>query len=60
MQEEEKEELKRIFAERVAFHQIERMLYSSDLGDLPGIVKTQIATNPDAVVQPNNSEELTA
>ncbi len=60
MQEEEKGELKRIFAERVAFHQIERMLYSSDLGDLPGIVKTQIATNPDAVVQPNSSGELAA
>ena len=50
-----REELIGIFGDGVAFHQIERMLYSSDLGDLPGIVKTQIATNPDAVVQPNSS-----
>jgi Fe-S oxidoreductase/FAD/FMN-containing dehydrogenase len=58
MIEEVKEKLKNIFGERVAFHQIERMLYSNDLGTLPELVKNQIVTNPDAVVQPNNNDEI--
>ncbi len=49
-----------IFGERVAFHQIERMLYSCDVGDLPGLIKNQISTIPDAVVQPESSAELVA
>ena len=56
----EEQELISIFGERVAFHGIERMLYSSDLGALPELVKKQINTNPDAVVQPNSNDELRA
>lgn len=58
MQKEVKKELISIFGDRVAFHHIERMLYSSDLGTLPGLVKSQISTNPSAVVQPNSGDEL--
>src|SRR4030042_3888589 len=60
MLEEVKGELLGIFGDRVAFHDIERMLYSSDVASLPPMVKNQIATMPDAVVQPNESNELTA
>jgi len=56
----EEQELISIFGDRVAFHEIERMLYSSDLGALPELVKKQINTNPDAVVQPNSSDDLRA
>ena len=53
-------ELVDIFGERVAFHEIERMLYSSDLGALPELARKQINTYPDAVVQPNSSDDLSA
>jgi len=53
-------ELVRIFGERVAFHRIERMLYSCDLEVLPGLIANQIQTLPDAVVQPNSPDELIA
>ena len=36
------------------------MLYSSDIGVLPDLVKNQINVMPDAVVQPNSSAEVTA
>ena len=52
MLEKMKKDLISIFGNRVAFHQIERMLYSSDLDPVPEMVKKQINTNPDAVVQP--------
>jgi Fe-S oxidoreductase/FAD/FMN-containing dehydrogenase len=60
MQEEVKGELIGIFGDRVAFHDIERMLYSSDVASLPAMVKNRIATVPDAVVQPKGSDELEA
>jgi len=53
-----KEELIDLFDSRVAFHHIERLLYSDDVGNLPELVKRQINTYPDAVVQPDNREEL--
>lgn len=56
----EKQELLRIFGDRVAFHDIERMLYSSDRGYLPKLAKKQINANPDAVVQPNSLDDLRA
>jgi len=56
----EEQELLRIFGERVAFHDTERMLYSSDIGNLPELAKKQITAIPDAVVQPNSLEELIA
>ncbi len=58
MQEVVKNKLIEIFNERVAFNKIERFLYSSDLGNLPTIIASRIHTLPDAVVQPNNSDEL--
>ena len=57
---EVQKELVGILGERVAFHEIERMLYSADLGALPGLVKKQINTLPDAVVQPDSSNDLIA
>ena len=42
MKGEVKEKLKNIFGERVAFHQIERMLYSNDLSTLPKFVNNLI------------------
>ena len=59
MKEEAKKELERIFGDRVAFHRGECLLYSSDLGVLPDLVKNRIETLPDAVAQPLNKEELT-
>lgn len=58
MKEEAKKELEAIFGERVAFNRIERMLYASDLGTLPDIVKNRIETLPDAVVQPREVDDL--
>ncbi|MDP2917184.1 MAG: FAD-binding and (Fe-S)-binding domain-containing protein [Dehalococcoidia bacterium] len=60
MLEEQRQELIKIFGERVALDRTERMLYSSDLGVLPNLVKRQINTMPDAVVQPLDTEELTS
>jgi Fe-S oxidoreductase/FAD/FMN-containing dehydrogenase len=57
---EEEQELLDIFTERVAFHDTERMLYSSDVSNLPEFVRKRINTNPDAVVQPNSPNELGA
>jgi len=47
-----------LFGEHVAFHRTELMLYSSDIGFLPHIAKSQINTIPDAVVQPGRKEDL--
>ena len=55
---EAKKQLIHIFGERIAFHEIERMLYSTDSSVLPEFVKSQINTLPDAVVQPNSDEDL--
>ena len=49
-----------LFGKRVAFHKIERRLYSCDINPLPGVIKTFINSYPDAVVQPESSTELTA
>lgn len=56
----EEQELINIFGDRVAFNQIERMLYSSDVGALPELAQKQINTSPDAIVQPNSSDDLKA
>ncbi|MEM2925345.1 MAG: FAD-binding and (Fe-S)-binding domain-containing protein [Methanocellales archaeon] len=53
-----KEQLISIFGERVAFHDVERMLYSRDVGTIPGILFKFIKTKPDAIVQPETLEEL--
>jgi len=58
MQATEEQRLVRIFGDRVAFHDIERMLYSSDIGNTPRLARKQIKAYPDAVVQPNSVDEL--
>lgn len=60
MKRELQKELIGIFGERVAFHKIERMLYSGDLEVLPGLIAKQIQILPDAVVQPSSPNELIA
>ena len=53
-----KQDLIAIFGERVAFHRTERQLYSSDVGFLPPIARSQIKTLPDAVAQPVSADEV--
>jgi len=60
MLDEVKNELISAFGNRVAFNDIERMLYSTDMGSLPPVVLDQIETMPAAVVQPVNSAEIEA
>ncbi len=57
----EKKYLEEKFANRVNFRRTERKLYGHDIAAIPGIVKPFIGeTVPDAVVQPNSDEELSA
>ena len=47
------------FGRRVSFHKTERKLYGHDIAALPSLVKPLLGnTIPDAVVQPENEEEL--
>ncbi|MFQ6051709.1 MAG: FAD-binding oxidoreductase [Candidatus Hydrothermarchaeota archaeon] len=51
--------LKEIFGDRVRFDEDERLLYSHDVGMLPDLVSVfMLSTFPDAVVLPENNEEL--
>jgi Fe-S oxidoreductase/FAD/FMN-containing dehydrogenase len=51
--------LKGTFGTRVSFHEIERKLYGHDISVLPSLVKPLLGnTIPDAIVQPENEEEL--
>jgi len=51
--------LRGTFGTRVSFHEIERKLYGHDIAVLPSLVKPLLGnTIPDAVVQPENEEEL--
>lgn len=52
------EELKKIFGDRVSFDEIERMVYGHDVASLPAAVEKLVLKLPDAVVQPENAEEL--
>ncbi len=42
----------------MAFHKMERLLYSTDIGFLPALARATINTMPDAVVQPLNPGEI--
>ncbi len=54
-----KEFLEKQFGNRVNFQRMERKLYGHDIAAIPGIVKPFIGeTIPDAVVQPQNEQEL--
>ena len=51
--------LRGTFGSRVSFHEIERKLYGHDIAVLPILVKPLLGnTIPDAIVQPENEEEL--
>ena len=51
--------LKDLFGERANFNPTERRLYGHDIAAIPGLFKPLIGkTLPDAVVQPENEEEL--
>jgi Fe-S oxidoreductase/FAD/FMN-containing dehydrogenase len=53
--------LEQTFGSRVTFDEIERLLYSHDIGAVPSLIKPLIGKcMPDAVVQPENEEELAA
>jgi Fe-S oxidoreductase/FAD/FMN-containing dehydrogenase len=60
MKAEIKQKLLDLFGDRVAFHHVERLLYSSDLAALPAMITSRIETMPDAVVMPRSREELVA
>ena len=49
------------FGKRVNFRRLERKLYGHDIAAMPGLIKPLIgSTVPEAVVQPENEEELVA
>jgi Fe-S oxidoreductase/FAD/FMN-containing dehydrogenase len=51
--------LKEKFGSRVIFRKTERKLYGHDIAALPSLIKPLLKnTTPDAVVQPENEEEL--
>jgi FAD/FMN-containing dehydrogenase len=52
-------DLEEKFGHRVSFRRLERKLYGHDIAAIPDIIKPIIGkTLPDAVVQPENEEEL--
>ncbi|MHC1635393.1 MAG: FAD-binding and (Fe-S)-binding domain-containing protein, partial [Candidatus Methanospirareceae archaeon] len=53
-----KDELVKIFGNRVCFNDIELRLYSSDISNPPGVVLSKIRNIPEAVVKPVDVEEL--
>ena len=59
--EEQESFLKNTFGDRVNFQKLERKLYGHDMAVMPSLVKPLIGdTVPEAVVQPENEEELKA
>ena len=47
------------FGSRLNFRKLERKLYGHDIGAMPNLIRPIIGgTVPDAVVQPENEEEL--
>lgn len=53
-----RKELIDIFGSRVAFHELERQVYSRDAGSLPSSLAMFLKTVPQAVVQPATKHEL--
>ena len=53
--------LEKTFGARVKFDEVERMLYSHDVGEIPYLIKPLLGkTTPQAVVQPESEAELVA
>ncbi len=53
-----RQELERIFGDRVTFDRVERMLYSHDVANLPTAVEKMVLKTADAVVQPETADEV--
>ncbi len=53
-----KAELVKRFGNRAALGKIERLLYSHDVGAMPGMVKMLYKGMPDAVAQPESKDDL--
>lgn len=53
-------QLRKLFGQRVTFDQVECMLYSHDVANLPSAVEALVHKNADAVVQPISVEEVIA
>lgn len=53
-----KHELTKRFGDRVAFDEVERMLYSHDVANLPAAVEKMVLKTADAIVQPETPEEV--
>ena len=59
MDNNQKAYLKEKFGDRVNFDETERVLYSHDIAAIPSLIAPLIGkTVPDAIVQPQNEEEL--
>jgi len=59
MNQQTKEYLEGQFGNRVNFDEMERVLYSHDIAAIPSLIAPLIGkTVPDAIVQPQNEEEL--
>ena len=59
MNQQTKEYLEKQFGNRVNFDEMERVLYSHDIAAIPSLIAPLIGkTVPDAIVQPQNEEEL--
>lgn len=59
MDKKQKKYLEEKFGKRVNFAEMERRLYSHDVGAIPSLIKPLIGDPlPDAIVQPQNEEEL--
>ena len=59
MTSEQRKYLEKKFGDRVTFDRTERKLYSHDIAAIPTLIKPLVGdTVPDAVVQPENEEEL--
>ncbi|OQW94547.1 MAG: Fe-S oxidoreductase [Beggiatoa sp. IS2] len=55
----QQEQLREKFRARVSFDEMERRIYSHDVGDIPKLIKPLIGKSlADAVVQPENEAEL--
>jgi len=59
MNQQTKEYLEGQFGSRANFNEMERVLYSHDIAAIPSLIAPLIGkTVPDAIVQPQNEEEL--
>ncbi|CFX13467.1 FAD-binding, type 2 [Syntrophomonas zehnderi OL-4] len=50
--------IKNLFADRVRFNKVERLVYSHDMGMMPEQVRALIQCTPDAIVQPISTQEV--